>query len=99
MTQKTVYIPHLRMRLRMHKVNFIVDSTQQTITMSFIEIHTTISIHHKLNFNNLFSLFGVNIHILYNIISIVMTLKHVYYSRIVMTLKHIYYSLFILIMK
>ena len=54
--------------------------------MSFIEIHTMISIQHKLNFNHLFSLFGVSIHIIYKI-------------SIVMTMKHIYYGLFILIIK
>ena len=88
MTQKTVYSQHLGMLLRMHKVDVIVDSTQQTIYngMSFIEIHTMISIHHKLNFNHLFSLFGVGIHIIYKI-------------SIVRTMKHIYYSLFILIIK
>ena len=54
--------------------------------MSFIEIHTMISIHHKLNFNHLFSLFDVSIHKIYKI-------------SIVMIIKHIYYSLFILIIK
>ena len=88
MAQKTVYSQHLRMLLRMHKVNVIVDSTQKNNiqAMSFIEIHTMISIHHKRNFNHLFSLFDVSIHIIYKI-------------SIVMTMKHIYYSLFILIIK
>ena len=90
MTQKTVYSQHLRMLLRMHKVNVIVDSTQEKNNniqaMPFIEIHTMISIHHKLNFNPLFSLCGVSLHIIYKI-------------SIVMTKKHIYYTLFILIIK
>ena len=54
--------------------------------VSFIEIHTMISIHHKLNFNHLFSLFGVSIHIIYKK-SIVMTMKHIYYSLIILTIK------------
>ena len=89
MTQKTIYSQHLRMLLRMHKVNVIVDSTHKKNNiqaMSFVEIHTMISIHHKQNFNHLFSLFGVSIHIIYKI-------------SIVMTMKHIYHSLFILIIK
>ena len=89
MTQKSVYSQHLRMLLCMHKVNVIVDRTQKKNNkqaMAFIEIHTMISIHHKLNFNHLFSLFGVSIHIIYKI-------------SIVMTMKHIYYGLFILIIK
>ena len=81
MTQKTVYSQHLRMLLRIHKVNVTVDSTQKKNNiqaMSFIEIHTMISNHHKLNFNHLFSLFGVRIHIIYKI-SIVMTMKQSLY--------------------
>ena len=54
--------------------------------MSFIEIHTMISIHHKLNFNHLFSLFGVSIHIIYKI-SIVMTMKHIYYGLFISIIK------------
>ena len=78
MIQKTVYSQHLRM----HKVNVIVDYTANNIQeMSFM-----ISIHHKLNFDHLFSLFGASIHIIYKI-SIVMTVKHIYYSLIILIMK------------